>query len=141
MGRSRPFNRANRNARVDRDNAVLVGEQWIDVEVADFRDIGGLLLDFDEHQRDRRHIRGRDVAVVGEQLRNARTADEFARQLKIERRQRQRGVARLRPKPRRRRAGKDGSAQPCPELTSLTPSGWEPLARCNLTQLYREKSG
>ena len=86
--RPRLCDRGDRYAGVDRDHAVAVGEQRIDVEFREFLDIGGKLRDLDQHQRERSEVRRPpDIAVAGQQFGDAGAADQLARKLQVQRRQ------------------------------------------------------
>ncbi len=63
--------RCDDNAGVGGNHAVSVGEQRIDVQLPDLRDVRGHLSEFDQQQRDCVFIRSRDVAVALENARHA----------------------------------------------------------------------
>ena len=46
--------RRDTHPRIDGDDAVLVGEERVDVELADLRHVGGKLRKLDQHEPDRR---------------------------------------------------------------------------------------
>ncbi len=66
--------RRDGDARIDRDDAVLVGEERIDVELAHLRQIGGELRELHEDERDGLLVGGRHVAIGLEDARDARAA-------------------------------------------------------------------
>ena len=45
--------RRHRDPRIDRDEAVFVGEQRIEIDLAHLREVGRQLRELDQHQRDR----------------------------------------------------------------------------------------
>ena len=85
--------RRDRHPRVDGDDAGFVGKHRIEIDLADFREIGYELRELDEKELDRLSVRSGNVAVCLEDARYPGARDQAARQLKIERRQRQRLVA------------------------------------------------
>ena len=83
---------ATDDARVDGDHAVLVGEQRIEVELAHLRQVGASCASLTSISARRRSSAGGHVAVGLEQARHPRARDQVARELQVERRQRQRLV-------------------------------------------------
>src|SRR6185437_12094275 len=61
------------DARIERENAVLVRTQRVDVELADFREIRHQRRDLDEDALDRRAIDSGMVAEAGQQPCNPRS--------------------------------------------------------------------
>ena len=86
------LDRGYRHAGIDGDNAALVGQHGIEIELAQLGQIGGQLRQLDQQQRDRAHVGSRDIAVGLEHARHAGARNQPARKPKIERRQRQRLV-------------------------------------------------
>ena len=77
---------------IDGDDAVLIGEERVDVELANLRHVGGKLRQLDEHETDRALVGRRHVAVGLEDARHLRSRDQHLGELQIERRQRHRFV-------------------------------------------------
>ena len=90
---ARRFDRRHRHARIDGDEAVLVGQHRVEIELAHLRQIGSQLRELDQQERDGVGICGRNVAVGLEHARHPGARDQLAGKLEIERRQRQRLVA------------------------------------------------
>ena len=84
--------RRDRNAGVDRDDAGLVGENRIEIDLADLGKIRCELRELDQEKSDGLFVRRRHVAVGLEDARHPGAGDQVARQRQIERRQRQRLV-------------------------------------------------
>jgi hypothetical protein len=84
--------RRDGDADVEGEDPVLIGEQRVDVEFAQFRHIGGKLRELNESQSDIRHPGGGNVAVALEHARDPRPGNQFAGHLEVERGQRQRLV-------------------------------------------------
>ena len=87
-----PFHRRDRDARVDGDDAGLVGENRIEIDLADFRKIGGKLGQLDQEKFDGAFVGGGHVAIGLENARDPRARDQPTGQREVERRQRQRLV-------------------------------------------------
>ena len=66
---------------------MLVGEQWIDVQLDHFRNVGEQLCDPQQNEFDRLAIRRRAIPVTGELLRDAGAGNEVAGEIRLERRQ------------------------------------------------------
>jgi hypothetical protein len=84
---------SHRDAGIDGDEAVLVGQHGIEIELAQLGQIRRQLGQLDQQERHGIHVRGRNVAVGLEHARHAGAPDQPARELEIERRQRERLVA------------------------------------------------
>ena len=93
-GRAAPrrLKRRDQHAGIDGNDAALIGEHGVEIELAQLRQIGGKLRQLDHEQRDGVDVRGRDVAVSLEHARHPRASDQVARKHEIQRRQRQRLV-------------------------------------------------
>ena len=88
----RPLDGGDRNAGVDGDQSGLVGKHRIEIDLADFREIGRELGELDQEKLDGACIGGWHVAVGFEDARHARARDQSAGEREVERRQRQRLV-------------------------------------------------
>ena len=86
------LDRRHQHARIDGDDAALVGEHGIEIELAQLGKIGGKLRQLDQEQRDGVARRRRDVAVSLQHAGDPGARDQAAREREIERRQRQRLV-------------------------------------------------
>ena len=90
---ARLFDRRDRYARVDGDDAGLVGENRIEIDLADLGKIGHKLRQLDQKKLDGALVGGGHVAVSLEDASDPGARDEAAREREVERRQRQRLVA------------------------------------------------
>ena len=63
-----------RDPCIERDHPGLVGQKRIDIEFADFGNIGGKLRELDQRERDIVAPGRRDVAIALEDARHARSA-------------------------------------------------------------------
>ena len=79
--------RRDGDPRIDGDDRRLVRQQRIDIELANFRHVGGKLREFDEHEGDGALIRGGHIAIGLEATRDAGPRDQVGGELEIERRQ------------------------------------------------------
>ena len=86
------LDRRDRHAGIERQHAGFIGQQRVDVELTDLRQVGCELRDLDQRQGDVGLARRRDVAVGLEHPRDAGARDQVAGELHVERRQRQRLV-------------------------------------------------
>ena len=83
---------AHDDARIERDHAVGVDQQRIDVELGDLAHVGDQLRQADHRLANRAARRRRAVAIAAQQAIDARAAQRILGQHRIERRQRQRLV-------------------------------------------------
>jgi hypothetical protein len=90
---ARRLDGSHRDPGIDGDEAVLVGQNGVEIELAQLGQIGRELRQLDQQERDGVDVRGRDVAVGLEHARHAGAPDQLARERKIERRERERLVA------------------------------------------------
>ena len=90
-GRTAPrrLKRRHQHAGIDGNDAALVGKHGVEVELAQLRQVGGKLRELDEEERDGVDVDGRDVAISLQHAGDTRPRDQVARELEIERRQRQ----------------------------------------------------
>ncbi len=79
--------RRDDDPRIERHDTALVGEQRIDVELGDFRDVGDEIGNARQRLADRPHVGGGEVAIAGEQLRDPRASDDVRGEDGVERRQ------------------------------------------------------
>ena len=89
---ARLFDRRDRHARVHGDDAGLVGEHRIEINLADLGEIGDKLRQLDQKKLDGALVGGGHVAVSLEDAGDPGAGDEAAREREVERRQRQRLV-------------------------------------------------
>ena len=87
-----PARAARPHAGIDGDDAALVGEHGVEIDLAHLRQISGKLRELDQEQRDGVDVRGRHVAVSLQHAGDPGASDQVAGQREIERRQRQRLV-------------------------------------------------
>ena len=87
-----PLHTPDHDARVDGEHAGFIGQHRVDIEAADFGNVGGHLRQLDQNHRDGVRLHRRHVAIGAQQPRDAGALDQAARQLQVERRQRQRLV-------------------------------------------------
>ena len=92
MRRARRLAGAHAQPRIEREHAVGIGPERVDVELGEFRQIDEHLRDRDQHIGDRIERHRQPVAVAREQLRDARARDHLAREHAVHRRQRDRAV-------------------------------------------------
>jgi len=83
---------SDQNTRINGDHAGLIREHRIEIDLANFREVGGELRQFDEKERNRGFVCRGNIAVGLKNARDARSRDEPARQRQVQRRQRQRLV-------------------------------------------------
>ena len=90
-GRTAPrrLKRRHQHAGIDGNDAALLGKHGVEVELAQLRQVGGKLRELDEEERDGVDVGGRDVAISLQHAGDTRPRDQVARELEIERRQRQ----------------------------------------------------
>ena len=86
------LSRRDTQPRIEGDDAGGVREQWVDVELADLRVIGGELAEADQHLDDSLDVRRRFAAISLQQLPYPRARHQPARQQRIQRRQFERDV-------------------------------------------------
>ena len=79
--------RRDRDARIHGDDPILIGEDRIEIELADLRHVGRELRNLDHEQRHAILVGGRDIAIGLELAGYAGARDECARQVDVERRQ------------------------------------------------------
>ena len=68
----RRLKRRHQHAGIDGNDAALVGEHGIEIELAHLRQVGGKLRELDEEERDGVDVGGRDVAIGLEHARDTR---------------------------------------------------------------------
>ena len=79
--------RGDGDACIQCDHAVTVGQQWVQVQCADLRDIRRQLRQFDQHQRHRTLVRRRHIAIGLEDARYTGPSYHLMGQAQVQRRQ------------------------------------------------------
>src|SRR6266567_2369063 len=75
------------HARIEHKDPLVVGQEWVDVEFDDLRNVGDQVRHLNQGLANPGDVCWQPIAVPGEQLGNARARNELARQYHVERRQ------------------------------------------------------